>query len=445
MLGDLVNVKYGKAHIENCRFSGNSFPDTDGIDYDEVHNGVIRNVIIRDFEGSNCDAIDIGEATKNVKIDSVLIYNISDKGISAGQRSTVFVKNATILNTNLGFGIKDSSCVFINNSTFFGVATPVACYEKITDKAGGNAYVSNSILSNSYDRTYLKDARSTIYISNSLSDNDTLPGNFNNLYGNPGFVAPGYFDFSFINPFPLPLGSSYYPETPRVQPVITEIFINGNMDEERTEFIGLYHPGQESVDLSGYTISHAIDFTFPQGSLMEPGTHCYIVKDLSKLPQWSSNPKVYEWDSDRSLSNEGEALRLNNAYGMAIDQVVYSPDAPWPFVGGEDESVLTLLSYELDNHLPGNWTSKAYELVTGGILRHSNNKCQVWPNPTRGIVNIKLEGSSGEKLEVYTLTGELVYAASVQNGQVVDLGQFAGQLLLVRIGDSFEKVVVLYR
>jgi hypothetical protein len=105
--------------------------------------------------------------------------------------------------------------------------------------------------------------------------------------------------------------------------------------------------------------------------------------------------------------------------------------------------VLTLLSYELDNHLAGNWTSKAYELVTGGILRHSNNKCQVWPNPTRGIVNIKLEGSSGEKLEVYTLTGELVYAASVQNGQVVDLGQFAGQLLLVKIGDSFGKVVIL--
>ncbi|NLB03618.1 MAG: hypothetical protein GX841_09580, partial [Bacteroidales bacterium] len=44
---------------------------------------------------------------------------------------------------------------------------------------------------------------------------------------------------------------------------------------------------------------------------------------------------------------------------------------------------------------------------------------------------------------VYTLTGELVYAASVQNGQVVDLGQFAGQLLLVKIGDSFGKVVIL--
>ncbi|MFA6588925.1 MAG: CotH kinase family protein, partial [Bacteroidales bacterium] len=147
VLGDLVNVKYGKAHIENCRFSGNSFPDTDGIDYDEVHNGVIRKVILHDFEGSNCDAIDIGEATKNVKIDSVLIYNISDKGISAGQRSTVIVNSATILNTNLGLGIKDSSWVYVSNSTFFGVATPVACYEKITGRAGGNAYVTHSILS----------------------------------------------------------------------------------------------------------------------------------------------------------------------------------------------------------------------------------------------------------------------------------------------------------
>ncbi|MDD3430850.1 MAG: lamin tail domain-containing protein [Bacteroidales bacterium] len=443
VLGDLINVKYGKARIENCRFSGNSFPDTDGIDYDEVQNGVIKNVVIRDFEGSNCDAIDIGEATKNVKIDSVLIYNISDKGISAGQRSTVFVKNASILNTNLGFGIKDSSCVFISNSTFYGVATPVACYEKIVGRAGGNAYVSHSILSNSYDRTYLKDARSTIFFSKSLSDNDSLPGNPDNLYGDPGFVAPGYFDFSFINPFPLPLGSSYYPETPGVQPVISEIFFNGTMDEERTEFIGLYHPGQESVDLSGYTISHAIDFTFPQGSLMEPGTHCYIVKDLSKLPQWSSNPKVYEWASDRSLSNEGEAIRLNNAFGMAIDQVVYSPDAPWPYVGGEDERVLSLLSYKLDNHLAENWTSKAYELITGNFLQHSNNKCQIWPNPTRGIVHIKLEGSCDQNLKVYTLTGKLVYTAQVQNGQVLDLGSFAGQLLLVRIGDSFEKLMVL--
>ncbi|NLB03180.1 MAG: T9SS type A sorting domain-containing protein, partial [Bacteroidales bacterium] len=181
------------------------------------------------------------------------------------------------------------------------------------------------------------------------------------------------------------------------------------------------------------------------GSIIEPGTHCYVVKDLSKLPQWSSDTKVYEWASDRSLSNEGEAIRLNNAYGMAIDQVVYSPDAPWPFVGGEDERVLSLLSYELDNHLAVNWTSKTYELVTGGFLRHRNNKSQIWPNPSSGIININIDSNTGEKMEVYTLTGKLVYSTTVQNRQVVDLGQFEGQLLLVRIGYSFEKVVVLYR
>ncbi len=41
--GDLINVKYGKARIENCRFYGNDRPDTDAIDYDEVKGGIIRN------------------------------------------------------------------------------------------------------------------------------------------------------------------------------------------------------------------------------------------------------------------------------------------------------------------------------------------------------------------------------------------------------------------
>jgi len=444
VLGDLINVKYGKGYVENCQFEGSPNPDTDGIDYDDVLNGIIKNVRIHSFEGSNSDAIDIGEQAINIQIDSVLIYNITDKGISAGQRSTVFVQDATIINCTLGFGIKDSSNVYISNSTFFSVGTPVACYEKIVGRAGGNAIITNSILSNSYDQTTLCDNRSTLSISNSLSDNDILPENHGNIFGNPGFSAPGYFDFGLKTVPPMRLGSNFYPEKPNPQLTISEIFYNGNNATDRSEFIAIYNPSQAPIDLTGYTLSNAVAFTFPAGSIIEPGKRVFVVKSLAEIPQLASNTDVFVW-TDGSLANEGETICLSNASGRVIDQVTYAPIAPWPSVTGTDEKVMSLLSYYLDNHFGESWTTKTYEAMFSGITLPESDGFKVYPNPTYGDVTIHLAGNETEKLDIFTLTGQLVYSATVQNQQTLNLSHLAGQILIARIGRNVEKIVVLGR
>lgn len=104
--GDLINVKYGKAFIDSCEFVGNDMPDTDAIDYDDVENGVIRNSVIHDLHGSNSDAIDIGEKAKNISIQNMVVYNITDKGVSVGQQSSVNISNSIFVNCNLGAGLK---------------------------------------------------------------------------------------------------------------------------------------------------------------------------------------------------------------------------------------------------------------------------------------------------------------------------------------------------
>ena len=105
--GDLINVKYGNATIENCEFRGNDREDTDAIDYDDVENGIIRNCKIYNFFGLNNDAIDIGEEAKNILIDSLLVYNVTDKGVSVGQKSTAKIQNCTFVNCNIGVALKD--------------------------------------------------------------------------------------------------------------------------------------------------------------------------------------------------------------------------------------------------------------------------------------------------------------------------------------------------
>ena len=53
------------------------------------------------------------------EIDSVIIYNITDKGISVGQTSSVNINNALIFNTGIGVAVKDSSWASVKNSTFY--------------------------------------------------------------------------------------------------------------------------------------------------------------------------------------------------------------------------------------------------------------------------------------------------------------------------------------
>jgi hypothetical protein len=450
-IGNLINVKNGKGRIENCILEGNNFPDTDAIDYDDVDNGVIKNMLIRNFGGSNSDAIDLGEST-NVRIDSVIIYNIFDKGVSVGLRSTLTINNATIMNTTLGFGIKDSSRVTANACTFYNVGTPIANYEKIVGRAGGNAFVTNSIMSNSYNHSYTSDNRSYTNISYSFSDTDTLPDGHSNLFGNPLFNSPGTFDFGlgetspvrmagFYNGSLIDMGSAIrnFKEAPFV--LISDIFYNLNKTFDRTEFIKIYNPSDVAVDLSGYTLSEAFEFTFPEGSIIKSKQKVFVAKDLSLTPEISNSPDSWNWTSG-SLANEGETIRLSNKYGIVIDQVSYKPGVPWPNVSGTDEKVISIISPELDNHFGENWKTTDYSDCVG-IMKPSTENFTVFPNPTKGNVTVQTGSSTDENLEIFTLTGLRVYSGYLHGQTNIDLSRFGTGVYIAKIGDRTQKIVVL--
>ena len=351
--GDLINLKYGTGRVEHCTFIGNDKVDTDAIDFDGINGGIIRDVVAHHFLGGNSDAVDIGEQALNVIIDSLMAYNITDKGISVGQRSTVKVSNSTFIQTNMGVAIKDSCHADVDKCTFFAVATPVACYEKVDGRLGGNAVVSECILSNSFDRTYQCDAKSSIRFSASLSDGDTL--SIGNLYGDPHFTsATGY----MLTPAVLKIGSAYMPETPQSEPVISEICYHPMLDTE-SEYIRIYNPADTPFDLSGYILSQAFEFTFPEGSLIPAHGSAYVAADSTKLAPESKGDQVWQWTNGK-LSNNGESVRLSNEAGIVVDQVTYMSVAPWPVSEQSGTTVLLLRDLNADNHIASNWTLKQY-------------------------------------------------------------------------------------
>ncbi|HIA35543.1 MAG TPA: hypothetical protein EYN89_02130 [Flavobacteriales bacterium] len=199
---DIINLKYGSGLVENCDLRGNKEPETDGIDFDGITNGIIRGNHIYDFRGFNSDGIDLGEGSTDVLIEDNRISNCYDKGISVGQGSTTRIFHNVITECNQGVGVKDSnSFADIDKTIFYKNNIGIACFEKNYGMGGGTANILNTVISNSVSMSVYKDKLSRLEISYSLSDLDILKGR-GNAYESPRFINPEAGDFSVFDNSP---------------------------------------------------------------------------------------------------------------------------------------------------------------------------------------------------------------------------------------------------
>ncbi len=407
------------------------------------------------FFGFNSDAIDIGEKARNIIIDSLLVFDITDKGVSVGQQSTAHISHCTFVNCNLGLGLKDSCRVTVDHCTFYSNNFAVSCYEKNPGSAGGNAVVTNSILSNSYEKSYFADNLSSIIISNTLSDNDTLPENPSNKFGNPLFYEPNRFNFRLLPGSPglnavsdnngySNLGSYHHPYSGEPHAMFSRIFYNPLNRAGESEYLAILNPSAMTIDLSGYQLNRGVVFEFPQSTLLYPGEYCIIVKDLYSTPWQFADGKIMQW-TEGSLSNQGERIQLIDKYGIIIDQVDYKPEAPWPPASYHLGEVLMLKSAELDNHFPESWVTSPYTGMNDDIIEIPANPVFVYPNPSSGFIHISTSGYYLPVLEIYDISGRQLEQIPLGDEAVaaIDLNHLDNGTYLVRCGNSVRKIILM--
>lgn len=445
--GDLINLKYGRGFIDSCEFVGNDMPDTDAIDFDDIQDGVIRNSIIREMHGFNSDAIDIGERARNVIIENMVVYSVTDKGVSAGQQSSASILNSFFVQCNLGAGLKDSSNVVIDHCTYYGNGTSVACFEKNEGDAGGNAKVTNSILSNTYDASYSADSKSNLKISYSASDNNVLPAGNNNWFVNPKFQNPNSFDFRLAagsslvsagNPGNIGATLHHLPEISTVY--ISGIAYKSDLISDVNEFIELAVSGNSALDISGYSFTKGITFTFPEGSSIEPEEKVYVVFDAS-LDFWKgSTKKIFQWESGR-LADEGESIQLETPEGIVVDYLVYNNSALWPDVSmGEG---IALKADNLDNHFGENWASESLETLVS-VSESVNSSFDIYPNPTTGEIHFSGLKSINSLVEIYNLNGTLILAKQINsNDAQLNISKLNDGIYIVRVNGESKRIVLL--
>lgn len=101
-----------------------------------------------------------------------------------------------------------------------------------------------------------------------------------------------------------------------------------DLSEDVHEFLEIQNTGAAAVDLAGWTLSGAVDFTFPAGATIPAGGYKVVARNVSRIQTVYLISGVLG-PYTGNLSNSSDTVRLKNASGVTADAVSYSSKFPW--------------------------------------------------------------------------------------------------------------------
>ncbi|MDP2895069.1 MAG: lamin tail domain-containing protein [bacterium] len=138
--------------------------------------------------------------------------------------------------------------------------------------------------------------------------------------------------------------------------VINEIMYHPITKSGTDEYIELSNRGPNIVDLFGWRLSKAIDYTFTEHKLMSPGDYLVIARDPANIEQKYEITGVLG-PYEGALANDGENVRLRDENDNPVDEVRYYDGGDWPDAADGEGSSLELIDPRDDNSVPAAWAA----------------------------------------------------------------------------------------
>ncbi len=152
---------------------------------------------------------------------------------------------------------------------------------------------------------------------------------------------------------PLRLGYGQTPAPLKHDVIINEIHYHPDVKTELVEFIELYNKSSAAVDLSGWRLTKAVEYTFPAGTSIPANGYVVVTENPAAFQAKFKTSALGPWTG--VLSNDGETIRLLDAAKRVVNEVAYQEGFPWPTVGDAPGYSIELINPNLDNTLGGNW------------------------------------------------------------------------------------------
>lgn len=158
--------------------------------------------------------------------------------------------------------------------------------------------------------------------------------------------------------------------------VINEIFYHG-LNASPEQWIELYNRSASPVDVSGWSFSEGVNFTFPAATSIPAGGFAVVAWNPASFAALHAG-KTALGPFSGSLSGKGETVTLSDANGNIADSIRYGEDGLWSQWADGGGSSLELRDPRADNFNPAAWdasdesTKTSWQTVTySGLATNS--------------------------------------------------------------------------
>ncbi len=199
---------------------------------------------------------------------------------------------------------------------------------------------------------------------------------------------------------------------------MNEIHSDPDRSGEAVEFIELYNRGQESLDLSRWSFTDGVEFTFPENTRLAAGEYLVVAQNPEALLAKFAVNSIGPWVG--RLSADGETIDLRDAAGNLVDRVSYQLGFPWPTVGDTPGPSMQLVKASLDNDRGGSWRSA---VPTPGVVNSVLTE-----NPPTYVEQVAHSPAAPKTGQAVTITAKVDDADGVTSValeyQLVEPGQY---------------------
>lgn len=139
--------------------------------------------------------------------------------------------------------------------------------------------------------------------------------------------------------------------------VINELQYHPLSDDHGEEYVELYNTSTITADVSGWSFSDGIRYTFPPSTTIPPGGYLVVGHDPTTVETvYGITGVLGPFESGR-LANEGERVAIDDAGGRLVDEVTYDDHPPWPELPDGKGPSLELINPAFDNDRPCSWAA----------------------------------------------------------------------------------------
>ncbi len=195
-------------------------------------------------------------------------------------------------------------------------------------------------------------------------------------------------------------------------------FLGTDGDFEYLEFTNI---SDQSMDIGGYRVGNAVDWTWPAGTIIGPDEIIILASNPDSIFSYFGKAAYGPWTGE--LDNNGETVLIYDNTDYNVDSVAYSGFSPWPTAANGDSSSLELINPRTDNANYQNWRASNAIGTPGNdntvlgiedepleILPDEFALMQNYPNPFNPVTTIQyvVEKTSHVRITVFNVIGQPV-------------------------------------